>query len=320
MTESGKMQKKILTVAVNPALDLSTRVERMLANRKLRCAGAHVEPGGGGINVSRVIRSFGGRSTAFVALGGPTGRALRELMGEEGLDIVEFPIAEHTRQNVTVDETRRERQYRLVLQGPHWSGKEVKAALARIERLAKDHEYVVATGSLPPGVPEDFYARIARIVKRQGGRMILDTAGPPLRAALDAGVYLVKPNHIEFRDLAGARGTDWKTMARVGRRLQERGKAEMMIVTRGDLGALAILPDGAWRLQSPKGKVVSLVGAGDSLIGAAVLAMARGKTLLEASRLGVAAASAAVEAPGSELAGRKETLRIARRTKVWEVS
>jgi 6-phosphofructokinase 2 len=319
------MQSKILTVAVNPALDLSTRVERMLANRKLRCAGAHVEPGGGGINVSRVIRSFGGKSTAFVALGGPTGRALRELMAGEGLDVVAFPIAEHTRQNVTVDETAGERQYRLVLQGPRWSGKEVRAALARIERLARDHDYVVATGSLPPGVPPDFYARIARIVRRQGGRMILDTSGPPLRAALDAGVYLVKPNHIEFRDLAGAPSTDWKTMARVGRRLQVRGKAEVMIVTRGDLGALAILPPdakpgGAWRLQSPKGKVVSLVGAGDSLIGAFVLALARGRPLLEACRLGVAAASAAVEAPGSELAGRKDTLRIARRTKVWGVN
>lgn len=313
------MQKTILTVAVNPALDLSTRVERMLANRKLRCAGAHVEPGGGGINVSRVIRAFGGKSTAFVALGGPTGRALRELMAEEGLDVVEFPIAEHTRQNVTVDETARERQYRLVLQGPHWSAREVKAALMRIERLARDHDYVVATGSLPPGVPPDFYARIARIVRKQGGRMILDTSGPPLQEALEAGVYLVKPNHIEFRDLAGARSTDWKTMARVGRRLQERGMAEIMIVTRGDLGALAILPGSAWRLQSPRGKVVSLVGAGDSLIGAFVLALARGKSLLEASRLGVAAASAAIEAPGSELAGRKDTLRIARRTKVWEV-
>src|SRR5688572_993021 len=182
---AGTMQQKILTVAVNPAVDLSTRVERMLANRKLRCAGAHVEPGGGGINVSRVIRGFGGNSTAFVALGGPTGHALRELMGEEGLDVVEFPIVEHTRQNVTVDETTRERQYRLVLQGPHWSGREVNAALARIERLAADHDYVVATGSLPPGVPVDFYARIARIVKRQGGRMILDTSGPPLRAALE---------------------------------------------------------------------------------------------------------------------------------------
>jgi 6-phosphofructokinase 2 len=313
------MQQKILTVAVNPAVDLSTRVERMLANRKLRCAGAHVEPGGGGINVSRVIRGFGGKSTAFVALGGPTGRTLRELMEQEEIDVVEFPIVEETRQNVTVDETASERQYRLVLQGPHWSAKEVKAALARIERLARDHDYVVATGSLPPGVPEDFYASIARIVKRQGGRMILDTSGPPLRAALEAGVFLVKPNHIEFRDLAGAPNTDWKTMARVGHRLQERGKAEIMIVTRGDLGALAILPDSAWRLQSPKGKVVSLVGAGDSLIGAFVLAMARGKPLLEACRLGVAAASAAVEAPGSELASRKDTLRIARRTKLWEV-
>ena len=311
--------QNILTIAVNPAVDLSTTVERMLANRKLRCAGAHVEPGGGGINVSRVIRSFGGKSTAFVALGGPTGRTLRELMEREGLDVHGFPIANQTRQNITVDETVRERQYRLVLQGPHWSGKEVKAALARIERLAKGHDYVVATGSIPPGMPLDFYARIARIVRRQGGRMILDASGEPLRAALEAGVYLVKPNHIEFRDLAGARNTDWKTMARVGRRLQERRKAEVMIVTRGDLGALAILPDGAWRLQSPKGKVVSLVGAGDSLIGAFVLAMARGRPLLEACRLGVAAASAAVEAPGSELAGHKETLRIARRTKVWEV-
>ncbi|HET6161026.1 MAG TPA: 1-phosphofructokinase family hexose kinase [Dongiaceae bacterium] len=312
--------QKILTVALNPALDLSTSVPRMLANRKLRCAGALLEPGGGGVNVSRVIRRFGGRSTAFVALGGPTGRTLRELMEREGLDVAEFPIAGATRQNVTVDETAHHLQYRLVLQGPRWSGKEVKAALAEIERLAAEHEFVVATGSLPPGVPEDFYARLARMVRRRGGRLILDTSGPPLRRALEAGVFLVKPNHIEFRDLAGTSRSDWKSMARVGRRLRERGQAEMMIVTRGAMGSLAILPDGVWRLQSPKGKVVSMVGAGDSLIGAAILAIARGKPLLEACCLGVAAASAAVEAPGTELASRAETLRIARRTRVWEVN
>jgi 6-phosphofructokinase 2 len=313
------MQKKILTVTLNPALDLSTSVDRMLANRKLRCAGAVLDPGGGGVNVSRIIRRFGGKSTAFVALGGPTGRTLHELMAREGLDIVEFPIVGATRQNVTVDETVRGRQYRLVLQGPRWTQKEVNAALARIERLAADHDYVVATGSLPPGVPEDFYARLARMVRQQGGRLILDTSGPPLRKALEAGVYLVKPNHIEFRDMSGTSRSDWQSIARVGRRVQERGQAEIMIVTRGAMGALAILPEGAWRLQSPKGKVVSMVGAGDSLIGAAVLAIARGRALPEACRLGVAAASAAVESAGTELAGRAETLRIARRTKVWEV-
>jgi 6-phosphofructokinase 2 len=311
--------QKILTVTLNPALDLSTSVARMLANRKLRCADAVLEPGGGGVNVSRVIRRFGGKSTAFVALGGSTGRTLRELMEREGLGVVEFPIAGHTRQDVTVDETAHGRQYRLVLQGPRWSGKEVRAALGEIERLAAEHDYVVATGSLPPGVPENFYARLARMVRRQGGRLVLDTSGPPLRKALEAGVFLVKPNHIEFRDLAGTRRSDWKTMARVGRRLRERGQAEAMIVTRGAMGALAILPDGAWRLQSPQGNVISMVGAGDSLIGAAVLSIARGKPLFEACRLGVAAASAAVEARGTELANRAETLRIVRRTRVWEV-
>ena len=312
--------QKILTVTLNPALDLSTSVERMQPNRKLRCAGALLEPGGGGVNVSRVIRRFGAKSTAFVALGGPTGRTLRELMEREGLDVAEFRVAGHTRQDVTVDETAHGRQYRLVLQGPHWSGREVRAALAEIERLAKSHAYVVASGSLPPGVPEDFYARLARMVRRQGGRLILDTSGPALRQALAAGVFLVKPNHIEFCELAGTRRSDWESMARVGRRLRERGQAEAMIITRGAKGALAILPDGEWRLHAPEGKVVSMVGAGDSLIGAAMSAIARNRPLLEACRLGVAAAAAAVKAPGTELAGRAETLRLARRTKVWQVS
>ena len=312
--------QKILTITLNPALDLSTAVARMEPGRKLRCEGARLDPGGGGVNVSRLIRRFGGKSTAFVALGGPTGRMMRELMLAQGLDLAEFPVKGGTRQNITLAETGRKRQFRLVLQGPRWSGKEVRGALAEIERLAADHDYVVATGSLPPGVPEDFYARLARMVRRQGNRLVLDCAGAPLRRALKAGVFLVKPNHIEFADLAGAQGGDWKSMARVGGILRARGQAEAMIVTRGDKGALAILPDGAWRLQAPKVKVASLVGAGDSLIGAAVLNLARGKPLLEACRLGVAAAAAAVEAEGTELAHRTETLRLAKRTKVWQVA
>lgn len=311
--------QKILTVTLNPALDLATSVERMEAGRKLRCDGARLDPGGGGVNVSRVIRAFGGRSTAFVALGGPTGRMMRELMRAQDLDLAEFPIKGDTRQDITVDERAHRRQYRLVLQGPRWSGREVRAALAEIERLARHHDYVVASGSLPPGVPEDFYARLARLTRRLGNRLVLDTSGAPLRRALSAGVFLVKPNHIEFADLAGARGGDWKSMARMGRRLQQRGEAEAMIVTRGDKGALLIAPEGAWRLQAPKVKPASLVGAGDSLIGAAVLSLARGKSLPEAARLGVAAAAAAVEAEGTQLAARRETLRLAKRTKMRAV-
>ncbi len=312
--------QKILTITLNPALDLATSVDRMAPGRKLRCDGARLDPGGGGVNVARVIRRFGGKSTAFVALGGPTGRMMRELMRAQGLDLAAFDITGDTRQDITIDERAHGRQYRLVLPGPRWSAKEVRAALAEIERLAAGHDYVVASGSLPPGVPEDFYARLARIARRQGNRLVLDTSGAPLRRALRAGVFLVKPNHIEFRDLAGAARSDWKSMARVGNRLRDSGQAEAMIVTRGDKGALLIGPGAAWRLQAPQVKVASLVGAGDSLIGAAVLHLARGKTLLEACRLGVAAAAAAVEAEGTELANRGETLRLAKRTKVWRVA
>lgn len=313
------MQKKILTITLNPALDLATRVERMEPGRKLRCEGARLDPGGGGVNVSRVIRAFGGRSTAFVALGGPTGRMMRELMRGQKLELAEFPIKGDTRQDITVDEQAQRRQYRLVLEGPRWSGKEVRAALDEIGRLGKEYDYIVASGSLPPGVPLDFYAKLARMARRHGNRLILDTSGAPLNRALKAGVFLVKPNHIEFAELAGARGGDWKSMARLGRRLQARAQAEAMIVTRGDKGALLIAPEGAWRLQAPKVKVASLVGAGDSLIGAVTLSLARGKSLLEAARLGVAAADAAVEAEGTELATRRETMRLAKRTKIWEV-
>ena len=315
--------QKILTVTLNPALDLATAVERMQPGRKLRCEGARLDPGGGGVNVSRVIRAFGGKSTAFVALGGPTGRMMRELMLAQGLDLAEFRIKGDTRQDITIDEAAHKRQYRLVLQGPHWTQKQARAALAEIARLAAHHDYIVASGSLPPGVPEDFYARLARLARRLDKRLVLDTSGAPLRRALKAGVFLVKPNHIEFAELAGARHGaqhgDWKTMAAVGHRLRARGEAEAMIVTRGDKGALAIGPDGAWRLQAPKVKIASLVGAGDSLIGATVLNLARGKSLLEAARMGVAAAAAAVESEGTELASRRETLRLARRTKVWDV-
>lgn len=310
----------ILTVTLNPALDLATSVEHMTPGRKLRCHGARLDPGGGGVNVSRVIRRFGGRSTVFAALGGPTGRTLLELMRKDGLDVIAFPVRGDTRQDITIDEAARKRQFRLVLPGPRWSRQEARAALVEIERLAAEHEIVVASGSLPPGVPEDFYAKLAHIVRRQGGRFVIDTSGAPLEHALEAGVFLAKPNHVEFAELAGAKRADWRGMALVGRRLRERGQAEAIIVTRGAKGALAILPDGAWRLQAPKVTVASMVGAGDSLIGAAIVSLARNKSLLEAARIGVAAAAAAVGAEGTELAHRTETLRLARRTKAWKVA
>lgn len=302
--------KQILTLTVNPALDISTSTEQVVSVHKLRCGASRVDPGGGGVNVSRVIHRLGGRSLAVYTAGGPVGEAYRRLIEAEHVPSLVVPVQGSTRQNFTVDETSTGKQYRFVLEGPELSGSEWRACLDLVAQSVPAGGYVVASGSLPPGVPEDFYARVVRLARECGARCIVDTSGPPLSEALAEGVFLVKPSKRELGVHVGAPLDSEASQVEAAESLVADGSAEYVALTLGGAGAVLASRSGVIRLSVPSVPVVSTVGAGDSFLAAFVLRLAQDRSAEDAFRAAVAAGSAAVITPATELCHRADVERL----------
>lgn len=299
----------IVTLTINPALDVSTSTEVVRPEHKMRCGPSRVDPGGGGVNVSRVIERLGGHSTAIYAVGGPTGQAYRQLLEAEGIVGRAIAIAGSTRENVTVDETSSGRQFRFVLQGPELTETEWQRCLDATEAAMHWGGYVVPSGSLAPGVPDDLYARVARRARELGVRCIVDASGPALAAALDEGVYLVKPSGRELGELVGAELTTLAEKTAAAQQLVAQGKAEVVALTVGGDGAVLVSAGSVTHLASPPITVKSTVGAGDSFLAALVLRLAQGHDLAAAFRAGVSAGAATATTEATELCHRADVER-----------
>lgn len=302
---------RIVTLTLSPTIDTSTEVDHVVAERKLRCDEPAHEPGGGGVNVARALRRFGVDPLAVFTAGGPTGEQLIQLVRDEDVSIHPVPIAGHTRENFTVRETATTLQYRFCMPGPRIENEEWQAVLDVLRSLDPAPDYLVASGSLPPGLPEDAFAEIARIARERGTRMILDTSGPPLRAAIDAGLFLIKPN---LSELAWLEGEEWiadgDQLNEAATRLLTEHDCEAVVVSLGAGGALAVNGDEMARISAPTVRPESKVGAGDSMVAGIIWGLEQGKSVLEAASLGVAAGAAAVMTPGSDLCQRDDTERL----------
>ena len=291
----------ILTVTVNPAIDVASSAEAVVHTHKIRCRDVSRDPGGGGINVARVVSRFGGTCRALYPVGGPLGELLRRLVAQEDVDSICTGIADDTRESFTVCDTTRGREFRFVLPGPEIAEAEWQAILARVAELDPAPGYVVASGSLTPGVPDDFYAELGTIARSRGARFVLDTSGPALSAALEAGVYLVKPNLRELGELVGRPLENERSWREAAESLVETGKAEAVALSLGHRGALLACAEGTWRAPGLKIEPASAVGAGDSFLGGMVWALAGGRDMPDAFRYAVASGSAALLSTGTGL-------------------
>ena len=291
----------IVTLTMNPAIDVSAAVDRIAPMHKLRCKSARRDPGGGGINVARVARRFGADVTAVYPIGGSVGNLLQRLVVAEGIRSVTVPIAEETREDFTVLEESTGDEYRFVLPGPRLSESEWQDCLNAVVSLRDHPRFFVASGSLPPGVPEDFYVRANQIARQCGAKLIVDTSGLPLQELLKSGAYLIKPNLRELRELLGMPLVDQDLWIAACRQLVKSGAVEVVALTLGDQGALLVTRDQTLRAYAVPVKPVSTVGAGDSFLGGFVATFALGSEIKEAFRCGVASGSAALLAPGTEL-------------------
>jgi 6-phosphofructokinase 2 len=309
----------IVTLTINPAIDIFVNVGRVEPTRKLRCSPPKRDPGGGGINVARVAHRLGGDVMAIYPIGGQIGKLLQRLVEREDIASVVTPSHVETRENFTAYEESTGEQYRFVLPGSPLHRAEWEAVLDRLASLPERPKFVVASGSVPPGAPDDFFARVARHAKALGAKSVVDTSGPALKAALAEGVSLIKPNLVELSDLVGSSLTSDAEQMAACRKLVKDKRTEMVALTLGADGALLVTAHRAWRAQPLAIEVVSAVGAGDSFVGGLVAALAAGKPLEEAFCVAVAAASASVLTPGTGLCQPGDVDRLLSKVKIREI-
>lgn len=300
---------RVATLTLNPAIDSACEAEAVFPTHKIRTFGERYDPGGGGINVARVLARLGERVEVIYLAGGATGALLDELLGEKGLDRHHIAIHDHTRMSLAVYERKSGQEFRFVPEGPLVSAGEWQAALDHC--AAQQGEWLVASGSLPRGVPEDFFARLARDTAARGARFVLDTSGPPLAKALAAGgLFLVKPSQGEFEKLTGKTFAGPEAIGATALELVRAGKAQHIAVTLGHEGAVLAHAGGVVHHPGLPVEVRSATGAGDSFVAGMVHGFLRGEPVESAFRWGLAAGTAAVLNPGTDLAHPDDVARL----------
>ena len=312
----------ILTITLNPAVDLATSVEKVIAGPKLYCKLPRVDPGGGGVNVARAIRKLGGRATALVAVGGAMGGKLLNLLSAE--DVPTHPVQVHgeTRQSFAVTDESNGAQFRFSVPGETLNADEAERLLSEIAAAATKDCYVVLSGGVTPGLGDDFPVRVQLALTPFTDRLIIDTSRAPLARLIASPTVPVLLLRVDQKEAAVAAHHSMDTIAdslTFASRLVARGVAQMVVTGRGAEGSVMVTQDARFHCQGAHVPVRSKIGAGDAFVGAMTLALARGDAPDQALRWGVAAASATVGSDGTALCERAVTEALFQRCKVASV-
>ncbi|CAM6241831.1 6-phosphofructokinase II [Enterobacter hormaechei] len=300
----------IYTLTLSPSLDSATMTPQIYPEGKLRCSAPVFEPGGGGINVARAITHLGGKATAIFPAGGATGEHLVALLADEQVAVDTVDARDWTRQNLHVHVDSSGEQYRFVMPGAKLSDDEFRQLEEKVLTI-ESGSLLVISGSLPPGVKTEKLTALVQAVLQRGIRCIVDSSGDALKAALEPGqLELVKPNQKELSALVNRELSQPDDVRTAAEELVRTGKAHRVVVSLGPQGALAVDKTGFVQVVPPPMKSQSTVGAGDSMVGAMVLKLAQGASLLEMARYGVAAGSAATINQGTRLCSLADTQKI----------
>jgi len=288
---------RIVTVTLNPAVDVACFADAVVPTHKVRTFDERIDPGGGGINVARVLHALGSDVLALIVAGGVSGALIEDLLREAGVPHQTVHCRGRSRISFTVFDRTAKQEYRFVPQGPAAEPHDWTEVLAVLEHVACD--WIVASGSLEPGMPPDLYATIARLARRRGIRIAVDTSGAALRAALDAGVDLVKPSLSELETYTGRALPEAADQAAEAMALVRAGRAAMVAVTLGERGAILATADGVIGMPAIPVPFHGAVGAGDSFVAGMTWALSRGLPVGEALGWAIAAGSAAVSRAGT---------------------
>jgi 6-phosphofructokinase 2 len=301
--------EKIVTLTLNPAIDKSTTVQAIAPDKKLRCSTPKFEPGGGGVNVSRAIKKLGGNSTAIYLAGGYSGKFYEDLLNQEGINSCIITTKGHTRENLIVVDESANLQYRFGMPGPQINEDEWQNVIKIFEETA-GVEYIVASGSLPDGVPMDFFARLAACAKKMNAKLILDTSGEPLRNAMDDGVFMIKPNLGELSFLHGTEELHEADAINAAKDIINKGGCEAMVISKGASGAWLVTKNDVLSSPAPTVKKRSTVGAGDSMVAGMVLALSHAWPWIDVLQYGIATGTATTMNPGTELCKKEDVEKL----------
>lgn len=291
------MSPRIVTLTVNPAVDLATTAKSVQPGHKIRTFGERYDPGGGGINVARVVCELGGQALALFASGGVTGRFVEEMLTTAKVPWQSVPIGHACRISVTVRDLANGLEYRFVPRGPQLTDSDCANLLEALRRIEAD--WIVASGSLAPGMPTDFYGTVASIAGVRGAKFALDTSGPALTASLGHGISLIKPSLSEFESMVGRDVRDRSGQMTEARHLVQTGRAEMVALSLGADGAILATADRVIHAPAFAVSEKTGVGAGDSFLAGLVFGLAERRPLEDSLRLALACGAAAVQSVGT---------------------
>ncbi|WP_340104162.1 1-phosphofructokinase family hexose kinase [Rhodohalobacter sp. 8-1] len=301
------MSRQVLTVTMNPALDVNSKAGEVVTDQKVRCEKPVYDPGGGGINVARVLKRLKIGADAKCVVGGVTGDLLKSLLKQEKINFLPVEIEQATRESISIIDNKTDKQYRFVFPGPQLEKNIWKRILSDVEDTIEDYEFVVASGSLPPGVPDDFYSRLAEIVLKNDKKYILDTSGDALYEGIKSGASYIKPNEEEFDELMNR--SEAENRDELIDQLSDNG-VENIIHTLGKDGTMLYNREGKQKFTPPEIEVNSSIGAGDSFVGGLVAGLTKDLKIEDAVYFGVASAASTLQSPGTSLCDSDEVKKI----------
>ena len=332
MSNQKNRRNRIWTLTLNPALDLSGRVNALIPDEKNEVFKVRLDPGGNAINAGRVLKRLGSNPLLMGFIGGSTGQQLKDLLKSEKLRTQFTSLEEATRINVTVTNNSTHHQTRLSFPGARPRPHEVKRLLQRLKKLAGPGILIIG-GRLPPGFDERLYLKILKVAQRSNLSVVLDVPGQILKKILShkhPRLLAIKPNLEEFIELGGVKSESPRSLAK--RAMSYLPQSALICISMGKKGALFVKQNGAWLAPSPRIKVRGTVGAGDSMVGALVhflnqkkiltasqLELTDEKDLLDIFCWAVAAGAATAQAEGTQLANLAQIKKLRSRIEIVRI-
>ncbi len=295
---------KIITLTINPALDKSAKVDGLVPTQKLKCHSIVYQPGGGGINVSRMLNRLDEKTQCMFTSGGDTGKNLHELLLKEGINPESIAVKSWTRENLSVVDTQTNLQYRFGMPSNGLQNVELAEIKSTLDKRLKNNDILVLSGSLPEKVATDFYATLIKQVSPKHIKIVIDTSGPALTEALKEPVFLVKPNQRELAQLAGKEFLSSTEQEAFALDMVKSGKAQYVVVSLGARGAFMASKEGVVYQSTPSVSVKSTIGAGDSMVAGLIYGIKNNFSVKDILKWGVACGVATTMNEGTNLASK----------------